>query len=160
IGITSSYGKSRAKGMLAHLLPFKGPTLAASGSIQTLMGVTRNIREDHIDAHQYMVVEMGAFKTGSIARLCQLTPPSAGLITAVGDMHLERFGSLDEIVRAKSELAQAVPPGGLLVVHADSSGALRTAKGSTDRRVLLYGESSTEALTTRLEQVSFAKKGT
>jgi len=160
IGITGSYGKSSAKAMLAHLLQFKGPTLAASGSINTLMGVTRHIRENLIDGHQYMVVEMGAFKTGSIARLCQLTPPSAGLITAVGDMHLERFGSLDEIVRAKSELAQAVPPGGLLVVNADSSGALRIAKGSTDRRVLLYGESSTEALTTRLEQVSFAKKGT
>ena len=43
-------------------------------------------------------------------------------------MHLERFGSLDEIVRAKSELAQALPPGGLLVVNADSPGALRIAK--------------------------------
>jgi len=160
IGITGSYGKSSAKAMLAHLLQFKGPTLAASGSINTLMGVTRHLRENLIDGHQFMVVEMGAFKTGSIARLCRLTPPSAGLITAVGDMHLERFGSLDEIVRAKSELAQAVPPGGLLVVNADSPGALKIAKASSDRRVLLYGESSSEALATRLEQVSFSKTGT
>ena len=103
---------------------------------------------------------MGAFKTGSIRRLCQLTPPSAALITAVGDMHLERFGSPDEIVRAKSELAQALPPGGLLVVNADSPGALRIAKASTDRRVLLYGETSTEDLDTRLEQIRFSKQGT
>lgn len=160
IGITGSYGKSSSKSMLAHLLQFKAPTLAASGSINTLMGITRHIREDLVHGHRFMVVEMGAFKTGSIRRLCQLTPPSAGLITAVGDMHLERFGSLDEIVKAKSELAQAVPSGGLLVVNADSPGALRIARVSTDRRVLLYGETSSEDLETRLEKVTFSKKGT
>jgi UDP-N-acetylmuramoyl-tripeptide--D-alanyl-D-alanine ligase len=160
MGITGSYGKSSAKAMLAHILQFKGPTLAASGSINTLMGVVRHLREELVPGHQFMVVEMGAFKTGSIKRLCELTPPSAGLITAVGDMHLERFGSLDEIVRAKSELAAAVPAGGLLVVNADSPGALRIAKGTHDRRVLLYGETSSEDLETRLEQVSFSPAGT
>jgi UDP-N-acetylmuramoyl-tripeptide--D-alanyl-D-alanine ligase len=160
IGITGSYGKSSAKAMLAHILQYKGPTLAASGSINTLMGVTRHLREALVPGHEFMVVEMGAFKAGSIARLCQLTPPSAGLITAVGDMHLERFGSLDEIVRAKSELAQAVPKGGLLVVNADSPGALRIARGAGDRRVLLYGETSSEPLETRLESIQVSRKGT
>ena len=160
IGITGSYGKSSSKSMLAHILQFDSPTLAASGSINTLMGITRHIREDLVYGHRYMVVEMGAFKTGSIRRLCQLTPPSAGLITAVGDMHLERFGSTDEIVRAKSELAQALPSGGLLVVNADSPGALRIAKAATDRRVLLYGETSTEDLATRVEQIRFSREGT
>ncbi len=160
IGITGSYGKSSAKSMLAHILQFSAPTLAASGSINTLMGVTRHIREELVHGHKYMVVEMGAFKTGSIQRMCQLTPPSAGLITAVGDMHLERFGSTDEIVRAKSELATAIPSGGLLVVNADSPGALRIAQQASDRRVLLYGESSSEDLATRVEQISFSKRGT
>ena len=77
IGITGSYGKSSAKAMLAHILQFHAPTLAASGSINTLMGVTRHIREELVLGHRFMVVEMGAFKTGSIRRLCQLTPPSA-----------------------------------------------------------------------------------
>lgn len=160
VGITGSYGKSSSKSMLAHLLQFEGPTLAASGSINTLMGITRHIREELVHGHKFMVVEMGAFKTGSIRRLCQLTPPSAGLITAVGDMHLERFGSTDEIVKAKSELAQALPEGGLLVVNADSPGALRIAKASTNCRVMLYGETSDEELATRLEDVRFTKAGT
>jgi UDP-N-acetylmuramoyl-tripeptide--D-alanyl-D-alanine ligase len=159
VGITGSYGKSSTKSMLAHILQFDGPTLAASGSINTLMGITRHIREELVFGHRYLIVEMGAFKTGSIRRLCQLTPPSAGLVTAVGDMHLERFGSLEEIVRAKSELAQAIPPGGWLVVNADSPGALQIARGATDRRVLLYGETSTEDLATRLENLSFSKQG-
>jgi UDP-N-acetylmuramoyl-tripeptide--D-alanyl-D-alanine ligase len=160
IGITGSYGKSSTKAMLGHILQFHAPTLAASGSINTLMGVTRHIREDLVAGHKFMVVEMGAFKRGSIKRLCELAPPSAGVITAVGDMHLERFGSLDEIVRAKSELAEAVPPGGVLVVNADSPGALRIAKTFTDRKLLLYGESSPEELATRVEQIVFSRQGT
>lgn len=160
IGITGSYGKSSTKSILAHILQFHGPTLAASGSINTLMGVTRHIREELLPGHQFMVVEMGAFKTGSIRRMCRLTPPSAGLITAVGDMHLERFGSTDEIVKAKSELASAIPPGGLLAVNADSPGALRIARLATHCRVLLYGETSSEELATRLEGVEFSERGT
>jgi UDP-N-acetylmuramoyl-tripeptide--D-alanyl-D-alanine ligase len=160
IGITGSYGKSSSKAILAHILQFHGPTLAASGSINTLMGVTRHIREALLPGHVFMVVEMGAFQAGSITRLCQLTPPSAALITAVGDMHLERFGSLDAIVRAKGELAAALPPDGLLVVNADSAGALRIAQNTRGRRILLYGETSAEDLDTRLEQVEFSTTGT
>jgi UDP-N-acetylmuramoyl-tripeptide--D-alanyl-D-alanine ligase len=160
IGITGSYGKSSTKAMLAHILQYKDPTLAASGSINTLMGITRHIRENLVRGHRYLIVEMGAFNVGSIKRLCELTPPQAALVTAVGDMHLERFGSVEAIVRAKGELADALPPGGLLVVNADSPGALRIARQHDDKRVLLYGETSTERLDTRLENVRFARNGT
>jgi hypothetical protein len=137
VGITGSYGKSSTKAILAHILQFHAPTLAATGSINTIMGVTRHIREELVPGHRYMVVEMGAFKTGSIRRLCQLTPPDAAIITAVGDMHLERFGSTDAIITAKSELAEALPDAGLLVVNADSPGALTIARRASKRRVLL-----------------------
>src|SRR4051812_21471482 len=160
IGITGSYGKSSSKAMLAHILQFHGPTLAASGSINTVMGVTRHIREDLVPGHRFMVVEMGAYAVGSIKRLCALTPPSAGLITAVGDMHLDRFGSTEAIFEAKSELAKALPPGGILVCNADSPNALRIARQSTHSRVLLYGEHHPGGLDTRLEKVRFTKQGT
>lgn len=160
VGITGSYGKSSAKAMLAHILQFRAPTLAASGSINTLMGITRHIREELVYGHRFMVVEMGAFRMGSIRRLCRLTPPGAGLITAVGDMHLERFRSLDNIVRAKSELAQAIPRGGYLVVNADSPGALQIARKATHCHVLLFGQTSVEDLATRVEQVRVSRAGT
>jgi UDP-N-acetylmuramoyl-tripeptide--D-alanyl-D-alanine ligase len=160
VGITGSYGKSSSKAMLAHLLQFKAPTLAASGSINTLMGVTRHIREHLVPGHQFMVVEMGAFQVGSIERLCRLTPPSAGLVTAVGDMHLERFGSTETIVLAKKELAMAIPLRGLLVVNADSPGALQIAREANHTRALLYGETSGERLDTRLGDVQVSPKGT
>ncbi|MBS1819412.1 MAG: UDP-N-acetylmuramoyl-tripeptide--D-alanyl-D-alanine ligase [Acidobacteria bacterium] len=160
VGITGSYGKSSAKAMLAHILQFQAPTLAASGSINTVMGVTRHIREDLVPGHRYMVVEMGAYAVGSIARLCALTPPHAGLVTAVGDMHLERFGSTEAIYHAKSELAKAVPPGGILVCNADSPNALRMARATSHCRVFIYGEKHEGELDTRIEQMRFTKQGT
>jgi UDP-N-acetylmuramoyl-tripeptide--D-alanyl-D-alanine ligase len=160
IGITGSYGKSSSKAMLAHILQFQAPTLAATGSINTVMGVTRHIREDLVPGHRFMIVEMGAYAVGSIKRLCDLTPPAAALITAVGDMHLERFGSTEAIKQAKSELARALPPGGILVVNADSPNALRIANESNHVRVYLYGEHHTGALDTRVEQIRFTKQGT
>jgi len=160
VGITGSYGKSSSKAMLAHILQFHAPTLAASGSINTVMGVTRHIREDLVPGHRFMVVEMGAYAVGSIRRLCALTPPAAGLITAVGDMHLERFGSTEAIMQAKSELAQAIPAGGILVVNADSPNALRIARQSAHCRVLLYGEQHQGELDTRVEQIRFTRQGT
>jgi UDP-N-acetylmuramoyl-tripeptide--D-alanyl-D-alanine ligase len=68
---------------------------------------------------QYLVVEMGAYGEGSIARLCDLTPPHVGVITAIGEAHYERFKSLGAVARAKFELAEAAltRPDGLLVVH-------------------------------------------
>ncbi len=160
IGITGSYGKSSTKSMLAHILQFHAPTLAATGSINTVMGVTRHIREELVPGHRFMVVEMGAYAIGSIKRLCALTPPSAAIITAVGDAHLERFKTTEVIYQAKSELAQAVPAGGLLVCNADSPNALRIAQANAHCRVLLYGEHHTGALDTRVERVRFTKAGT
>lgn len=160
VGITGSYGKSSAKAMLAHLLQFKAPTLAATGSINTVMGLTRHIRENLVFGHQFMVVEMGAYGIGSIRRLCAFTPPQAAIVTAVGDMHLERFGSLENIFLAKRELAEALPDGGVLVVNADSPNALRMAQTVPNRRALLYGALSSEDLDTRLGQVRFSADGT
>ena len=160
IGITGSYGKSSSKAMLAHMLQFQSPTLAASGSINTPMGITRHIREDLVAGHANLVVEMGAFGIGSIARLCALTPPACALITAVGDMHLERFGSLENVVRAKSELAEALPDGALLVVNADSPGARRIAEAHAGRLdVRLYGERADGPLTTRVTDVRWTPAG-
>ena len=160
VGITGSYGKSSTKSMLAHILQFHAPTLAATGSINTVMGVTRHIREALVPGHRFMVVEMGAYAIGSIKRLCALTPPSAAIITAVGDAHLERFKTTEAIYQAKSELAQAVPAGGLLVCNADSPNALRIAQANTHCRVLLYGEHHAGGLETRVERVRFTKAGT
>jgi UDP-N-acetylmuramoyl-tripeptide--D-alanyl-D-alanine ligase len=89
--------------------------------------------------HRYAVMEMGAYNIGSIKRLCDFTPPRAALVTAVGIMHLERFGSPENVYVAKSELAQALPPDGILVCNGDSPNARRMAQEHAAATTLLYG---------------------
>lgn len=118
VAITGSYGKTSVKHILGHILKAQAPTLITPGSVNTPMGVTRIVREQLDEGHKYLVVEMGAYGPGSIAKLCQLTPPDFGIITAIGHAHYERFRSLDTVAHAKFELAQAViVNGGTTVIH-------------------------------------------
>lgn len=118
IGITGSYGKTSVKHILGHILKMNAPTLVTPGSVNTPMGITRIIREELQPEHRYFVVEMGAYGPGSIARLCKLTPPDMGIITAIGHAHYERFKSLETVAEAKYELADSViERGGMMIVH-------------------------------------------
>ena len=108
IGITGSFGKTSVKHILGHILKSYAPTLITPGSVNTPMGITRIIRERLDESHKYFIVEMGAYGKGSIKRLCDLTPPNFGVITAIGHAHYERFRSLDTVAQTKFELAEAV----------------------------------------------------
>ncbi|UTW55513.1 UDP-N-acetylmuramoyl-tripeptide--D-alanyl-D-alanine ligase [Kordiimonas sp. SCSIO 12610] len=107
IAITGSFGKTSTKHILSHILSNAAPTLATPGSVNTDMGITRVIRESLTPEHQYFIVEMGAYGPGSIAKLCQLTPPNIAMISAVGAAHYERFKSLETVAKAKFEIAEA-----------------------------------------------------
>ena len=120
IAITGSFGKTSTKHILSHILGAAAPTLATPGSVNTDMGITRVIRESLTAEHQFFIVEMGAYGPGSIARLCRLTPPDVGLITAVGAAHYERFKTLETVARAKFEIAEATfANSGKMVVNKD-----------------------------------------
>jgi UDP-N-acetylmuramoyl-tripeptide--D-alanyl-D-alanine ligase len=140
IGITGSYGKTGAKAALGDLLTQTlGSTFWPKKSINTVMGITRTIRETMRPHHKYAVIEMGAYNIGSIKRLCEFTPPKAALVTAVGIMHLERFGTPENVYKAKSEIAQALPLDGILVCNGDSPNARRMAEEHKRATTILYG---------------------
>ncbi len=118
IAITGSYGKTSVKHILGHILKNSAPTLITPGSVNTVMGVTRIIREQMDHNHKYFVTEMGAYGPGSIAALCAFTPPDIGIITSIGHAHYERFKSLETVVHAKYELAESVlERNGMMIVH-------------------------------------------
>lgn len=139
IGITGSYGKTSSKYIIKDILDSVYPTFSTPGSINSYMGVTREIRERMKPEHKFAVIEMGAYYRGSIKKMCSLTPPKAGIITAVGLMHLERFGGPEQVFMAKSELAQAVPADGILVVNGDYDYCRRMAAENPKKTTLIYG---------------------
>jgi UDP-N-acetylmuramoyl-tripeptide--D-alanyl-D-alanine ligase len=162
IGITGSYGKTGAKAALGELLnQCLGPTFWPKKSINTVMGITRSIRDTLRPHHKYAVMEMGAYNIGSIKRLCAFTPPKASLVTAVGIMHLERFGSPENVYIAKSEIAQALPTDGILVCNGDSPNARRMAAEHKRNTTRLYGlDTAAGHLDCYASDIVFSEKGT
>lgn len=108
IGITGSFGKTTTKHILAEILESAGPVFYSPGSINTVLGLTRNIREKLQRGHKFFIAEMGAYGIGSIKRLCDFADPEFAIVTAIGDAHTERFGSIANIAIAKSELVEHV----------------------------------------------------
>ncbi len=108
IGITGSFGKTTTKHIFAEVLAVSGPVFYSRGSINTVLGLTRHIRERLQWSHRYFIAEMGAYGIGSVRRLCNFVRPNYGIVTAIGDAHTERFGSVENIARAKSELVEDV----------------------------------------------------
>jgi UDP-N-acetylmuramoyl-tripeptide--D-alanyl-D-alanine ligase len=139
VGITGSYGKTSTKVILSEILSAVAPTFTTPRSINSYMGVTREIRERLEPRHRFAVIEMGAYQLGSIKKMCTLTPPSLGLITAVGEMHLERYGTVENVFKAKSELAQALPSDGILIANGDYDLCRRMTAENPKRKTLLYG---------------------
>ena len=120
IGITGSFGKTTTKHILAEILESAGPVFYSPGSINTVLGLTRNIREKLQRGHKYFIAEMGAYGIGSIKRLCDFADPEFAIVTAIGDAHTERFGSIANIAIAKSELVEHVTArGGQAVIPHD-----------------------------------------
>lgn len=117
VGITGSYGKTSTKHYLHHILSQEFETLMTPGSYNTTMGVIRTVREMMHPYTQVFIAEMGAKQPGDIKEICDLVHPTVGIITAVGEQHLETFGSVDNVCRTKFELADAIPSDGLIVVN-------------------------------------------
>ncbi|MCL2817681.1 MAG: UDP-N-acetylmuramoyl-tripeptide--D-alanyl-D-alanine ligase [Clostridiales bacterium] len=119
IGVTGSYGKTSVKFILGRILNERYNTLVTPDSYNTPMGLTIVIREKLRPVHEMLVAEMGARQKGDIEELCRLACPKAGIITAVGEQHLETFGSLRNIIETKFELMRSLPENGFLVLNMD-----------------------------------------
>lgn len=130
IGITGSYGKTTTKGCVAQVADLSGPTLPTPASFNSYLGVIRTINENLRPNHRTFVVEMGAYRRGDIAELCDLVEPRIGVLTAIGPAHLERFGSLDVTEQAKGELGEALPGDGTFITRADDERCRRAAERS------------------------------
>lgn len=119
VGITGSYGKTSTKHYLHTILSEQFETLMTPGSYNTPMGVIRTVREMMKPYTEVFICEMGAKQKGDIKEICELVDPQCGIITAVGPMHLETFGSIECVRDTKFELSDAIPSSGFVVVNDD-----------------------------------------
>ena len=114
IGITGSNGKTTLKEMIANCLSLSAETLATRGNLNNEIGLPLMLLSLS-EEHRYAVIEMGANHPGEIAYLTSLAEPDVVVITNAAPAHLEGFGDLDGVARAKGEILQG-PVGPLFVV--------------------------------------------
>jgi UDP-N-acetylmuramoyl-tripeptide--D-alanyl-D-alanine ligase len=106
VAITGSYGKTSTKGYAAHLLAPSYEVVASPASFNNRAGLARTVNEKLLPSTEVLVAEMGAYGLGEIASLCRFLPPEVSVITAIGPVHLERFGNLETTLAAKAEIAE------------------------------------------------------
>jgi UDP-N-acetylmuramoyl-tripeptide--D-alanyl-D-alanine ligase len=137
-GITGSNGKTTVKELLGAMLREIGETLQTRGNLNNDIGVPMTLLRLESE-HRYAVVEMGANAAGEIASLAAMARPCAGIITHCGPAHIQGFGSIEGVARAKGELVTALPDDGVAVLNADDPffGYWRDLAG--DRRVVTFG---------------------
>ena len=140
-GITGSSGKTSTKDLAAQLVERLGPTIAPAGSYNNEFGHPLTVlRADA--ATRYLVLELSARGIGHIAYLCRVAPPRYGVVLNVGHAHAGEFGGLDQVARAKGELAEALPADGVAILNADDPRVLAMAE-RTQARVVTFSSART-----------------
>ncbi|MGH2754576.1 MAG: UDP-N-acetylmuramoyl-tripeptide--D-alanyl-D-alanine ligase [Actinomycetota bacterium] len=139
VGVTGSFGKTSTKVAVARLLGAPAEVLATPGSFNTPLGVSRTINEDLERGHRWFVVEMGARQEGDVAEICAFVDPTIGVLTSIGPAHLESFGSLEAVRRAKYELIHSLPSSGTAVMNVDDEDVRRAADSTDTVEVIRYG---------------------
>ena len=160
VGITGSYGKTSTKFAIERLIGPPGSALATPGSFNTPLGVCRTINEHLEPRHRFFVVEMGAYGEGEIAELMRFVRPTIGVLTAIGPVHLERFGSMEAIRRGKYEVVRELSPDGVAVVNSDDPEVRALADATDHVRVVRAGIDPAGAPDVTAEDVEVHSRGT
>ncbi len=119
IGITGSYGKTSSKNILNDILNIKFNSFKTPKNFNTPVGLITTINNYLDKFSDYFIAEMGAFKRGEIKELCDLVHPKYGILTVIGDAHLESFKTIENTQKTKFELIESLPTDGIGVLNRD-----------------------------------------
>ncbi len=138
VAVTGSNGKTTVKEMCAAILAQAGNTLATRGNLNNDIGVPLTLLRLQRD-HQYGVIEMGANHPEEIRYLTALTRPQVAIVNNAAEAHLEGFGSLEGVARAKGEIFEGLAENGVAIINADDQFAPMWHEMSASKQVLTFG---------------------
>ncbi len=138
VAITGSNGKTTLKEMTRAILERVAPTLATAGNLNNDIGMPLMLTRLDV-THRYAVIEMGANHAGEIAYLTGLAKPNVVALSNAGPAHLEGFGSIEGVARAKGEILSGTPRPRAAVLNADDDYFEYWKEVASDLRVLSFG---------------------
>jgi UDP-N-acetylmuramoyl-tripeptide--D-alanyl-D-alanine ligase len=137
IAITGSSGKTTTKDFTAGVVQAGFNTLKTTGNLNNEIGLPLTLLELE-ESHQAAVLEMGMSAPGEITTLCEIAAPTIGVITNIGEAHIELLGSIEAIAKAKGELLDYLGSGGVAVLNGDDPRLLKIGKRFPGK-VFYYG---------------------
>ncbi|MDH5433503.1 MAG: UDP-N-acetylmuramoyl-tripeptide--D-alanyl-D-alanine ligase [Gammaproteobacteria bacterium] len=137
IAVTGSSGKTTVKEMIATILQLQGKTSATKGNLNNEIGAPLTLLEMD-ESYQYGVIELGASRLGDIAYTSAIVEPDVALVNNVAGAHLEGFGSLENIAKAKGEIYESLNNDGVAVINNDDVFAT-IWKQDIHQSILTYG---------------------
>jgi UDP-N-acetylmuramoyl-tripeptide--D-alanyl-D-alanine ligase len=137
IGVTGSTGKTTTKETIWSVLRKAFTTLKSEANYNNEIGLPLTLLNLD-ESYQKVVLEMGMYDLGEIARLAEISQPQVGVITNVSHSHLERLKTLVRIAQAKAELVEALPSNGVAILNGDEPRVKALAQ-KTEAKVFFYG---------------------
>lgn len=119
IGITGSYGKTSSKNIVNDILSVKFNSFATPKNFNTTYGLINTVNNYLDKFSNLFIAELGAFKKGEIKKSCNFIKPTHGILTSIGQAHLESFGSQENIQKGKFELIESLPSDGFAILNGD-----------------------------------------
>ncbi|GBD83838.1 UDP-N-acetylmuramoyl-tripeptide--D-alanyl-D-alanine ligase [bacterium BMS3Abin02] len=139
VAITGSFGKTTTKAHVGRLLRNRRRVVVSPASFNNRLGLARSINEQLTPGTEVFVAEMGTYGRGEIRALCEWIRPTVSVITAIGPVHLERFGTLEAVASAKAEIVDGSQT---LVLNIDHPQLAELADAEEGRREVIRCSSS------------------
>ena len=137
VAVTGSNGKTTVKEMIAAILGFNGSVLATRGNLNNDIGLPLTLTR--LQDHPFAVVELGASRAGEIAYLSGIARPDVAVLNNAGHAHLEGFGDLQGVARAKAEIILGLADDGCFVFNADDRWSPLWCELAQGRRTYSFG---------------------
>lgn len=154
VAVAGSNGKTGTKEMVSAVLDMQFLVFKNKGNLNNHIGVPMSLLQ--LDAlHEIGVFEVGTNHPGELILLLEMVQPLAGIITMIGEEHLEYFHDLEGVVKEEGSLAEVLPPEGLLVLNADDGWSSSIARRSKTR-VVTFGFSEGADYRATTVDVSFS----
>jgi UDP-N-acetylmuramoyl-tripeptide--D-alanyl-D-alanine ligase len=135
IAVTGSNGKTSTKEMIYSILP--KPALATQGNLNNHIGAPLSVMRLET-SHRYAVFELGASHLNEISYTAAVVKPQVALITNIAPAHIEGFGSIEGVARAKGEIYESLDASGTAVINEDDAFAHFWDNIVASKRVLRF----------------------